>query len=803
MSSALEFCVHSVCRFVLMAKVVLARSRYSCSDQPTYLGGDTCPNYYSCKTNENPDAGRDPCSCLSYCGYDTRCCASTHFDADIAALAELEAHLSGATPITDDALLIAKSDQVAQAIKDGVTDWTASFDLTALSALALEQQATLIPTAEAPIGPGQGIQWVLMTVLNHLALHSPAEEVLALPAAEVFPGPLATGAAALTNVELLIDATYRGYDSLYWYSQAGKPVMRSTGLWAAAGEAITVQIPESAANNGLEVLIGCHTDTLKVSGEYLQGKRYHEITRSYALDTTTTAAANSFGGLVYITVPQGTELGEISITISNAYAAPRFRLGDTTDQEWEEVNRDLPAPWAELEAPSFIITVPSAEARRVTSPTALMQMWERILEGSATLEGYPAGYVRPRVERMVMDLQINNGWMHSGYPVMGPQQVSWSALLDIEAIATTDSAWGPVHELGHNFQYKPWTWSPTTETSCNLWSVYYLEVTLNAPASALHNQLRDDVSNKLERRQDYFENGPQYSDWRVWSALDTFLDLKSEFGWDFYGDVFASYRELISGGDGSFNSLNDDGKMNAWVKRTSVIADANLGPFYLRWGFPVSSEILTEVAGLPRWDPRGSVCSTLALDVDMDLIQPGSSARQTFETNFKSDMATILGVDASRVHVWGVTGESAIVDFAIVPSMITGAPFDAASLNAAFTENAATFENLSSQTELNLPTGSIPVQLGEVQVTGSVNCVGSWSSCGADCADKTYTVTTAQSGTGDECAAAHGATAACAAGEGSCPQETVRSEKASGARDADDAAKFASVIAAGLAVWLH
>eukprot|EP01043_Picozoa_sp_COSAG02_P048636 COSAG02_NODE_4797_length_4965_cov_30.380395_4_plen_465_part_01 len=49
------------------------------------------------------------------------------------------------------------------------------------------------------------------------------------------------------------------------------------------------------------------------------------------------------------------------------------------------------------------------------------------------------------------------------------------------------------------------------------------------------------------------------------------------------------------------------------------------------------------------------------------------------------------------------------------------------------------------------------------------NCAGDWSTCGTDCADKTYTVTTAASGGGAACPAADGDTAACAAGEGDCP----------------------------------
>merc|ERR1711871_97905 len=59
-----------------------------------------------------------------------------------------------------------------------------------------------------------------------------------------------------------------------------------------------------------------------------------------------------------------------------------------------------------------------------------------------------------------------------------------------------------------------------------------------------------------------------------------------------------------------------------------------------------------------------------------------------------------------------------------------------------------------------------PCTAGEGDCPANVNCAGSWSTCGADCADKTYTVETAQSGTGSACEAADGDTAPCTAGEG-------------------------------------
>jgi hypothetical protein len=53
-----------------------------------------------------------------------------------------------------------------------------------------------------------------------------------------------------------------------------------------------------------------------------------------------------------------------------------------------------------------------------------------------------------------------------------------------------------------------------------------------------------------------------------------------------------------------------------------------------------------------------------------------------------------------------------------------------------------------------------------------VDCVGSWSACDASC-ESTYTVTTAQEGSGTHCETADGTIATCAAGTDACPDDSA------------------------------
>ena len=65
-----------------------------------------------------------------------------------------------------------------------------------------------------------------------------------------------------------------------------------------------------------------------------------------------------------------------------------------------------------------------------------------------------------------------------------------------------------------------------------------------------------------------------------------------------------------------------------------------------------------------------------------------------------------------------------------------------------------------------------PCAAGEDACPVDTNCVGSWSSCTADCSNKVFTIATAQSGQGTQCSAGAGATLMCAAGEDLCPVDT-------------------------------
>ena len=157
-------------------------------------------------------------------------------------------------------------------------------------------------------------------------------------------------------------------------------------------------------------------------------------------------------------------------------------------------------------------------------------------------------------------------------------------------------SWGVVHELGHNHQYGPWILPGTTETTCNLFSVYASETYFGLDRSVAHSAL--DPASRTDRIADHLASGAPFEDWSVWVALESYLQLQEAFGWALYVDVFTHFREQ-SYADWP---ADDQERIDQWVVATSIVAGVDLGPFFVAWGLPVSEWALDDAALLPLWE---------------------------------------------------------------------------------------------------------------------------------------------------------------------------------------------------------
>ncbi|XP_074051349.1 TRPM8 channel-associated factor 2-like [Macrotis lagotis] len=362
----------------------------------------------------------------------------------------------------------------------------------------------------------------------------------------------------------------------------------STGLYLPEGFTVNVRVKDASAV-GLQVQIGCHSDDLSGAKKLY---RAPVVIHRCSLDRPKLSMTSLWGGLIYILVPKGSNLGPVSITVTGAFPAPYFKLGETSLEQWKNLIRYLPAPWGELATDNIILTVPSELLQNLENPEPLLYLWDEVMEAVAKLASIKVPFPQP--VRIVADVQLLIGWMHGGYPIMCHKETA-KDLINEKSIRSK-GIWGAIYEIGHNLVRPAWEFPPhTNEATCNLWSIYVHEIVLGIPRSQAHPALTP--SNRETRIKEFLRKGASLEEWNDWTALETYLQLQEAFGWETFIHIFTEYQTL--------NEVpnNNEAKMNLWVKEFSHQVHKNLAPFFQSWGWPVQKEVADSLVNLSEWNP--------------------------------------------------------------------------------------------------------------------------------------------------------------------------------------------------------
>uniref|UniRef100_A0A3P9BBB6 TRPM8 channel-associated factor homolog n=1 Tax=Maylandia zebra TaxID=106582 RepID=A0A3P9BBB6_9CICH len=341
---------------------------------------------------------------------------------------------------------------------------------------------------------------------------------------------------------------------------------------------------ETFEQHGL-IQIGCQTDDLHRKDELKRPPRVHE---RFPVTSEMLHVSNLWGGLIYLVAPPNTQVKGLEIIVQKAVTVPYYKSGVTTAAEWSLL-RTAPGPWAELEFENIVLTVPSDAVRGLEHPDKVAALWDEMTRAIADLAAKPHKF--PRKERFVTDVQISAGLMHSGYPIMAHH----ASAAEVVGVKKGEQLWGPIHELGHNQQRSCWEFRPhTTECTCNLWSVYVHEEVLGINRAHAHGNLT--LANRKSRVEEYIKGGRKLSDWSVWVALETYLQLQEKFGWDAFKKVFAAYHHMS-------NFPHDNGtKMNLYAETFSQTVGMNLTGFFKAWGWPIKTATERKLSQLPYWN---------------------------------------------------------------------------------------------------------------------------------------------------------------------------------------------------------
>ena len=233
--------------------------------------------------------------------------------------------------------------------------------------------------------------------------------------ANYFPGPCPNPVNPSATWTALVNASMpEEYGKRTAFSST--PARRPTGYYLAPGNLGRVRVPEHLVNKGFKILVGAHTFERTGSNPT---RRFFRVTNTFPINDTITEIINPFGGGIYIITPYLADEGIAEIQLTNVVPAPFFAaksFDKTTLQEWLDVQRHNPAPWADFESDKFMMQVPTSWIYNYADPVTLMADWDQRMDVVSKLLGYPA--VR---NNTILYLQIDVDIMFGGYGIGNPQ----------------------------------------------------------------------------------------------------------------------------------------------------------------------------------------------------------------------------------------------------------------------------------------------------------------------------------------------------------------------------------------------
>jgi len=472
---------------------------------------------------------------------------------------------------------------------------TARALLTEVSPLVVAQRALKRISGPLSIGPTQPFNWG-QSLLADMALRGdyvlaealPPDRTPAHESAELFPGPVASSVLRVTRT-VTIDGNVSSDSHEMW---------RSTGLYAAPGEAVTVRFPPSVPGAGLFLQIGASFDNVMPHAAWLAPNtigRFPWVTAGRLVQTEEVELAGAFGGPVLVSVPPGSNLGSMQLEIEGAVDAPAVTLGAGRDAVWQAELGD--APLVELAGQNVLITTRSDVVASSPDPVAALVQLDAMIAAEADLVGIDgdAAGGESTPQRLVFD-PFEEWGAHSGYPVHMTQ--SWDAdLIDTTVWPGGSGLWGFLHEFGHNHQQGMWTLNHQGEVTCNILAVYAFETVLGLPMSqAWAGNLEPATMN--QRTQAWLDSGQPYTTQGYDVGLYFFLYVKEAFGWAPFDTMFAEYRALPA----ASRPQTEQEKIDQLAVRLSNATGHNLVPWFQTFRFPLSTWVLDEVDHLPPWD---------------------------------------------------------------------------------------------------------------------------------------------------------------------------------------------------------
>ena len=170
--------------------------------------------------------------------------------------------------------------------------------------------------------------------------------------ARLFPGLVDTASEyRIADTVVYLDLS-RKYIQLE-FMEKGPQSIYSSGLYAGAGELVTIYVPDNVW--GLTVQVGMHTEDLTNDNIGLREPIAYYRKALYPGKNT---VRFSLGGYLWVLRDQDVKGdADVPLTFCNVYAAPDFVLGETDVREWERKVKATTVPWLELRGKNVAFSV--------------------------------------------------------------------------------------------------------------------------------------------------------------------------------------------------------------------------------------------------------------------------------------------------------------------------------------------------------------------------------------------------------------------------------------------------------------
>lgn len=443
-----------------------------------------------------------------------------------------------------------------------------------------------------------------------------------------------------------------------WGREPAGPARRPTGTYLAPGSIATVAVPPALVNQGFQLRVGAH------SWDNSNKPRALRLDRSsllYDITAPATKVASPLGGGIYLEVPAQADAGIVTVAIENAVRSPYFSMKPfhaTSLDEWQNVERNRPAPWADFQTEKFMMQVPSSWIRKLDDPLTLLKNWDLAMDAMNDLMGLAHVQGRETMYLQV-DLQNRASVFAPGYPTCNDR---YDPKKEYDGYVNHYLVRGPqfapdyvFHEQGHGFNFVKF--GGEMESTVNLLHVAVQNrqfgQSLDQAFRGSRNsnnpfQTLDTTAVEWMTSFNFIDNKPMAAAEKAYQLKGhaKFVDVARLFGWQPLDDFWRSWNEDFETGKPWSKHGTD---IDALSLRLSEKAGADLTPLLHFWGTPPrDAKALAAAVRKARLKPSAKVYD--ALVHYQSLVPKDNAAFRDFARQWWGKEPSASGFTTERGH---------------------------------------------------------------------------------------------------------------------------------------------------------